>query len=491
MVDVLDVVFGGRVMKLHNWVLDGFLTEYQNEGWDFMFQKDAILWWACGSGKTLAALLWASSQGESGKTLVITRAPARRQWQREVSHYTDGRAIVGEGRTPMPMAEMEDADILILSWETMPYWIDALRDWRNKAGKLYVVYDELHKGKSWKRKKKYLARNGTVKYQSAENRAAAAAEISGMAYRRLGLTATLIRDRVADLWAQADLVSPKFFGSNWDFVHRYCDAKPGAFGGLDVSGRSNEAELKEKLARIVHVVSREEMARNLPPKRRQLVYLSKSDQMRPAGFAADMKRAAKNGAQALFETRLLEAASRKRNWIAETAADAIDAGQKVCVLTGRRKDCEALAKLIEKKAKGNPVWTGHGGDSTQYRDSIVKEYADHDGAGAFVGTTDAFGEAIDGLQNTDLVIFGLLPWTPGQVTQAEGRFSRHGSKRSVLIMYTVAQGTVDEHVADILLTKLQAVEAVLDDKESGEVASTLAGDQDEDAIIASILSLCS
>ena len=56
-------------------------------------------------------------------------------------------------------------------------------------------------------------------------------------------------------------------------------------------------------------------------------------------------------------------------------------------------------------------------------------------------------------------------------------------------MYTVAQGTVDEHVADILLTKLQSVEAVLDDKESGEVAGTLAGDQNEDEIIASILAI--
>ena len=241
----------------------------------------------------------------------------------------------------------------------------------------------------------------------------------------------------------------------------------------------------------MHVVSREEMARTLPPKRRQLVYLSKADQTRPAGFAEDMRRAARQGRQALFEMKLLEAASRKRNWIAETAADAVEAGQKVCVLTGRRKDCEALAKLIGKKAKGTPVWSGHGGDSTSYRDGIVKEYAAHDGGAAFVGTTDAFGEAIDGLQNTDLVIFGLLPWTPGQITQAEGRFSRHGSTRPVLLMYTVASGTADEAVADVLLNKLQSVEAVLDDKESGEVASTLAGDQNEDEIIASILNLCS
>ena len=474
-------------MMLHPWVLDGFLTENQREGWDFMFQRDAILWWACGSGKTLAALLWASSHAAQGKTLVVTRAPARRQWQREVSHYTTGKAVVGEGQTPFTMDQLKDADILILSWETILYWVDTIEEWKKLTGNLYVVYDELHKGKAWKRKEKYLAASGVVRYRPAQNRAGAACRISRMATHRLGLTATLIRDRVSDLWAQADLVSPNFFGSNWDFLHRYCDAKKNRWGGLDTSGRSNEAELKKKLSRIMHVVSREEMSRNLPPKRRQLVYLNKTDQVRPSGFKQDMKYAAKRGANALFEVKLMEAASRKRAWIAETVADAVDAGQKVCVFTGRRKDCEALTKLITKKVKDQPVWSGHGGDSTQYRDGIVAEYAAHEGAAAFVGTTDAFGEAIDGLQNTDLVVFGLLPWTPGQITQAEGRFSRHGSKRSVLIMYTVAEGTVDEHVADLLLTKLQSVEAVLDDKESGEVATTLAGDDDEDAIIASIL----
>ena len=39
----------------------------------------------------------------------------------------------------------------------------------------------------------------------------------------------------------------------------------------------------------------------------------------------------------------------------------------------------------------------------------------------------------------------------------------------------------------MLLTKLQTVEDVLDDEESGDVARTLGGDEDEDAIIASIL----
>ena len=174
----------------------------------------------------------------------------------------------------------------------------------------------------------------------------------------------------------------------------------------------------------------------------------------------------------------------------ETVLEAVDAKQKVVIFTGRRTDCERIAAALEKgKPDHVPLWWGHGGVSTKERDSMVLAYAACEEPSIFVGTTDAFGESMDGLQCTDLAIFSLLPWTPGQVTQAEGRFSRKGSKRPVLIMYMVAEGTVDEHVADILLGKLEAVSSTLNDSEAAGLASTLAGEQDEDAVIADILQL--
>lgn len=483
--DVNPDIYG----RIRPFVLDGFLTTYQMVGWSFSAARaGSMLWWACGSGKTLAALLWiASKTNPRERAVIVTRAPARSQWVREVEKYTTMKARALEGQTPCSPNDLGD-EILVLSWETLKHWGPTLEAWGRNTG-LAVVWDELHKGKSWKRTAKYLSSSGNVRYKSAGNRAAAAASLSRSACRRLGLTATPIRDRVSDLGPQLDLVEPGCWGSNWEFVHQYADAQEGQYGGIDTSGRSNVTELKARLSAVTHVVSRAEMAKALPPKRRELVYLSKEDQGKPAGFKREMKAAARRGAQALFEMRLLEASSRKRSWITDTAVESALAGQKVTIFTGRRKDCENLAADVQKKLKGEDVLvlTGHGGDSTQYRSDIVDQYAKRKKSAVFVGTTDAFGEAVDGLQHTDLVIFGLLPWTPGQVTQAEGRFSRHGSDRKVLIMYTIAQGTCDELVADTLLAKLQNVEFVLDDEDSGDVARTLGGDGDEDAIIASIL----
>jgi hypothetical protein len=203
-----------------------------------------------------------------------------------------------------------------------------------------------------------------------------------------------------------------------------------------------------------------------------------------------MKHAARAGKQALFEMKLMEAANRKRKWIIEVVTDAVANGQKVVVFTGRRLDCErlgeAITKAVAKLPKPAPCWWGHGGHSALARGDMAAAYAEYDGPCAFVGTTDAFGEAIDGLQHTDLAIFGLLPWTPGQLVQAEGRFSRKGQTRPVLIMYTVAQGTVDEHVADLLLEKLEGMNDEMISEASG-VAATLSQEDKEDEIVAALL----
>ena len=470
---------------LREFVTDGFLTPYQEE---VLVDKrpDLFLHWACGSGKTLAALAWMTKGASDEKVVVVTRAPTTAQWAREAQKYTTLRPEVLKGQTPYAPR----SHVVVLSWAVVRDWTPHLIQWARGCS-LAVVWDEIHKGKSWKRKERLVARNGDVYYSWKDNRAAACAQLAQAATRRLGLTATPVRDRRSDLWAQLDLVQPKQWGSNWEFIHRYCDARPGRYGGVDATGESNTDELRQRLGSVMSVVTKEEASRHLPPLKRSLIYLGKEEQSRPAGFKAEMKRAAKQGEGALFEMKLLEAASRKRTWIADTVKDAVlEDNQKVVVLTGRRKDCEALAKLIKTRLKGNaPMWWGHGGVSTNERADMVAAYAQTEEGCAFVGTTEAFGEAVDGLQNTDIAVFGLLPWTPGMVTQAEGRFSRHGSQRSVHIMYTVAEGTVDETVADKLLGKLEQVVSTVDDPAAAGIADTLGAAEDADAIIQSVFDL--
>jgi superfamily II DNA or RNA helicase len=326
---------------------------------------------------------------------------------------------------------------------------------------------------------------GRVMLVPVENIAANAARLARVANRRVLTTATPIKDRVRDLWSQLDLAEPDAWGSATAWMDRHTARKPGVYGGYDTSGSSNLDELAERLQHVVHKVDYRVTHRSLPPKRRQSVYVAPEDQCKPSGgFQKELIEAAKRGPSALLEANLALAASKKRKAVIGLVEDHLYAGQKVIIFTGRRRDCEELGKAF-KDTKAQ-VWASHGGDSTATRQQVVDDYMSHPGPCLLVGTGDAFGEALN-LHDTDALLFVMLPWTPGQVRQWEGRVARLGQKRPVTIYYVVAEGTVDEHVADKLISKLPAVEEVSGDTELAEAGSFIAGTEDEEKLTLSIL----
>jgi SNF2 family DNA or RNA helicase len=290
-----------------------------------------------------------------------------------------------------------------------------------------------------------------------------------------------------------DLAEPKSWGTFNEWAIRYCDAKPGRFGGLDTTGQSNLEELTVRLAQVTHKIDYRETHRHLPAKRRQSVYIAPEDQCRPsAGFAKQLKAAAKRGGTALLEVRLAQAASSKRRAILEMVNDHISSGHKVVIFSGRRKDVEDIGDRIKKldvvkKSKGKiQVWAAHGGNDASERQEIVDKYMKSTNACVLVGTGNSFGESLN-MQDTDAAFFVMLPYTPGELRQWEGRFCRLGQKRPVTIYYVIAEGTVDEHVADILISKLPAVQKIAEDEELAEAQDVIAGMDDPEEIADSIL----
>jgi len=86
------------------------------------------------------------------------------------------------------------------------------------------------------------------------------------------------------------------------------------------------------------------------------------------------------------------------------------------------------------------------------------------------------------LQSTDLLIQAMLPYTPAQIIQREARVARLGQTRAVLILYLICEGTVDEHVAAILLHKLPAIEQALDQDEVRGFGRELVGASEEELL---------
>jgi hypothetical protein len=489
--------------EIREWVYN-WLTPYQRFGVAFSAAMPGChFWWPGGAGKTAAMTLWAHYA--PGPVIVVTKASVRGQLAREVERLSSTKAYVLRPPSSFTSAKKRDAYptlaeyvhdrvishqriFVVLGWSSLPRHIDDLA----LIGPVSVAYDEIHMGKSYKRKKRVLQRDGSYKYTTLKNVVSSAAKLSKSAERRLGMSATPVADRLRDLWGQLDLVAPGAHGgSQLVWAKRYCDARPGDYGGWNTTGMSNIPELKNRLTFEVSKLSFRETHGDLPPKRRQSLYLSPAEQDRGRSFKAELKRVAANGDSALIEVRLAEAASRKRTAIAERALDTLQAQGKVVIFTGRHKECDSLEKAIRsaiKKAGINAaVFMGHGGNTTpDSREEMRREYMDAPGPAVLIGTSQSWGTGYN-LHDTDLLIFAMLPWTGGELHQYEQRVSRRGQTRPVLILYVVCEETVDEHVAARLISKLPAMEKVVGDVETASAGEAIGGREDKEAIAASIL----
>ena len=196
----------------------------------------------------------------------------------------------------------------------------------------------------------------------------------------------------------------------------------------------------------------------------------------------------------MVEARLAEACTRKRRYVVDEVLEGLRGGGKVVVFTARRNETEAWGHAIRRAlsqgdaqlSKPTPVWVGHGGVSEADRVQMVEQYKLSDGPCVLIGTGQAFGTAVDGMQTTDLAIFAMLPWKPGDFVQWKGRFDRLGG-RATLLKVIVATGTYDERVIEILVDKFGPIQQMLEADELQGLGTKLLGLEDRDAIVASII----
>ena len=104
----------------------------------------------------------------------------------------------------------------------------------------------------------------------------------------------------------------------------------------------------------------------------------------------------------------------------------------------------------------------------------------------FVAIDAAMGTGVD-LQDTDLFIQAMLPWSPRRFIQNEGRGTRFGQRRPVRFRYLVIEGLRrEERVVEALMNKLPAVVEVTGSSLAATAVEDLKGLGDEEAVLASL-----
>ena len=496
----------GERAEIRELYLSDYPLPYQREGVAFCAGLyGAHMSWPGGAGKTFASICWACLG--TGPVLHVTRASVRSQIARQWTRYTTLRPwvlrpVAELRRRDIPWAEdiaetlaRGERPVLVLGWESLVNHGQEIAEvFGASLRTASVIFDESHKAKAVKRWVREIDKEtGAATFSRRRNVSSAAAELSQQTARRLCTTATFIPDRPRDGWAQLDLAEPGDWGRFLElsehgavvggFAWRYCDAKPGTWGGTDTSGMSNADELLARISTCTHRVSLATTHRDLPPKRRQSVMIPLSEQdPAPAAFRGLYKTA--KGA-AVLELALMESAAKKRSTILGMVEDACAASQKVVIFTGRVEEVAALETAIRKRLGDVPLWAAVGGQSA-HLDACKQAYMDAPGPAILIGTGQAWGTGHD-LQDTDLALFAMLPWTGGDLHQWEQRFFRHGMRRPVLICFLICEGSRDEAVVATLLSKLPAVEKLGGDADTAAAADALRGVEDKEAVALSLL----
>ena len=128
---------------------------------------------------------------------------------------------------------------------------------------------------------------------------------------------------------------------------------------------------------------------------------------------------------------------------------------------------DTLDYLIERlKAWGFQVGSIHGGMKPGSRDEpgtrLFAEQQFRDGSIQILVATEAAGEGIN-LQCCHVLFNYDIPWNPNRLEQRMGRIHRYGQRFDCLIFNIVAINTIEGHVLQRLMHKLQEIRDALDD----------------------------
>lgn len=332
-----------------------------------------------------------------------------------------------------------------------------------------------------------------------------AQELARKAMWKIFITGTPIYNKPKDLYVAMNLIDPNTFGNFFHFASRYCGAKKMNMGGKSIvkfDGASNIDELNQIL-RSNYMVRRmtKDVLKDLPEKVKDVIVLnedsldnlvkqeqnilvkSAQEQERLKAEIAKLREMAKENAayEAMYKDKvksLKEAKfksfgelSRLRKemgvkklpyvveYVKEILENSEDPLSKV-VIFGHHT--EVLEKLHIAMKKYNPVIiTGKISDVD--RQKAIGLFKEKNKCRVFIGSMGAAGTGVDGLQNNcNTVVFAELDWTPSLVDQAEARLARIGQTLPVFVYHIVADGSIDSHIAKLMVQKTAVAKEILD-----------------------------
>ncbi|MFF4506963.1 DEAD/DEAH box helicase [Streptomyces sp. NPDC001401] len=449
------------------------LRDYQRRGLSWLARMTSLGLGCCladdmGLGKTITLIALhlhrQSDASTAGPTLVVCPTSLMGNWQREIERFAPGTPVRRFHGARRSLDAVADGEFVLTTYGTMR--LDA----RRLAGMPWgmVVADEA---------------------QHVKNPySATARELRSIGARaRVALTGTPVENNLSELWAILDWTTPGLLGRLGTFRARYAQAVEG--------GRDPAAA--ERLARLVRpfLLRRRKsdpgIAPELPTKtetdravsltkeqaglyeavvRETLAEISGADSMARRGLIVKLltglKQICNHPAQYLKEERpQIAGRSGKLELLDELLDTILSEGASVLVFTQYVR----MARIIERHltARGVTSQFLHGGTPVAEREAMVRRFQDGE-VPVFLLSLKAAGTGLN-LTRAEHVVHYDRWWNPAVEAQATDRAYRIGQNRPVQVHRLIAEGTIEDRIADMLGRKRELADAVLG---SGEAALT-------------------
>jgi superfamily II DNA or RNA helicase len=449
------------------------LRDYQRRGLNWLAGTTSLGLGCCladdmGLGKTITLIalhLHRQTDAESaGPTLVVCPTSLMGNWQREIERFAPGTPVRRFHGARRSLDDLADGEFVLTTYGTMR--LDAPRLTEVAWGML--VADEAQHVKN--------------PYSST------ARELRAIGARaRVALTGTPVENNLSELWAILDWTTPGLLGRLGTFRRRYAEAIE--------SGQDPAAA--DRLARLVRpfLLRRRKsdpgIAPELPPKtetdhavsltpeqtglyeavvREALAEISGAGSMARRGLIVKLltglKQICNHPAQYLKEERPVIAGRSGKLELLDELLDTILAEEAgVLVFT----QYVQMARLLERHlaARGTPSQFLHGGTPVAQREAMVRRFQDGE-VPVFLLSLKAAGTGLN-LTRAEHVVHYDRWWNPAVEAQATDRAYRIGQTRPVQVHRIIAEGTIEDRIAELLIRKRELADAVLG---SGEAALT-------------------
>ncbi|MGW9030131.1 SNF2-related protein [Streptomyces sp. NPDC055722] len=455
-------------------MLAATLRDYQLRGLTWLDRMTSLGLGCCladdmGLGKTITLIslhLRHHERSAHGPTLVVCPTSLLGNWEREVQRFAPGIAVRrfhGPGRT---LDDLAPNTFVLTTYGTLRRDAQRLADTTVPWGLL--VADEAQHVKN---------------PYSDTARALRTVPAAG----RIALTGTPVENNLSELWALLDWTTPGLLGTLTAFRDRYARA-------VEADG---DQETANRLARLVRpfLLRRRKsdpgIAPELPPKtetdqpvsltkeqaslyealvRESLAAIGEADGMARRGLVmkllTGLKQVCNHPAQYLKEKNgKLAGRSGKLELLDELLDTIVAEDGSVLVFT----QYVEMGRLLEQHlaARGTATQFLHGGTPVKQREEMVDRFQRGERQ-VFLLSLKAAGTGLN-LTRAGHVIHFDRWWNPAVEDQATDRAYRIGQTQPVQVHRLIAEGTVEDRIAEMLKQKKGLADAVLS---HGEAALT-------------------